>query len=428
MAMIHKIILALIVLFATSAPSWADGKRIVVLSDIHLMAESTKGSDYWNSTLADTRKIVEYSQQLFSQITDTLKAIKPDLLLISGDLTERGHRASHEYVRSKLRELQSAGIDVCVVPGNHDLNGNVDFGLWYGDFGYNRAIAREELSYAAEPLEGLTVIGLNSGTDGHLTEATIAFAENQAKAATEKGNSVLCMMHHALIPHIYNANAIVPSSYIANWESVKDRFAAAGIRVVLTGHLHVSDIAKDFAADSRQSIYDVSTGSIVSYPCDYRVLTLSDGGDSLTIETHSIKQLTGVDNFPDWARNELKSRMVRLLLNKAKLNRQQNASIYDFAAEALDTLAGLFAVHAEGNEVMTTKRQSLVNDLSEAAASAIPMLRMLFPGKDLSEFERFADHKLITSMLVSILTDQSPYGFEGRTNITDDRTLTIPLR
>ena len=211
------------------AQARAEEKKIVVLSDVHVMAKSLEGTEFWNNTINHTRKIAECSQPIFDQLMDTLKNQKPDLVLITGDLT-----------------------------------GSVDFGEFYKDFGYSDATAQKGLSYVAEPFKGLTLIGINSGTDGKLSEETLNFAVTQAKAATAKGNQIICMMHHALMPHISYADVLEPSSNVADWENVREQLACACVRVVLSGHFHVSDIAMDLTNNLSRSIYDISTGSTVS--------------------------------------------------------------------------------------------------------------------------------------------------------------------
>ena len=348
------------------------------------------------------------------------------MLLTTGDLTEGGQLKSHEYVKDKLDELRAAGLKIFVIPGNHDLTGSVDFGEFYKDFGYSEATAQEGLSYVAEPFAGLTLIGINSGTDGKLSEETLNFAVTQAKAATEKGNQIICMMHHALIPHISYANVLEPSSNVADWENVREQLACAGIRVVLSGHFHVSDIAMDLTNDLSRSIFDISTGSTVSYPSDYRVLTYQDNPAELKVKTRRIMQLEGKNDFPAWSRKELKDRLVRLILNKIQLDKEQNPTLHQLASEVLDTLAGVFAIHAEGNEVMTQERQNMVNQFKSIASLVQSLMEGAYGADSVKQagvdLPGFAD-----DMMTSILTDKSPYGYKDRENITNDRTLTIEL-
>ena len=415
-----------VVLLGFMVQTRATEKKIFVLSDIHVMAKSLEGTEFWNTTVENTRKIAECSQPLFDQLLDTLKQQKPDLVLITGDLTEGGKLESHEYIKGKLNELRAAGLKIFVIPGNHDLTGSVEFDEFYKDFGYADATAQEGLSYVAEPFPGLTLIGINSGTDGKLSEETLNFAVTQARAATDKGNQIICMMHHALLPHICYANVIIPSSNVADWENIREQLACAGIRVVLSGHFHVSDIAMDLTNDLSRSIYDISTGSIVSYPSDYRVLTYSDNPAVLKVETRRMMQLEGKDDFPTWSRKELKDRLVRLVMRKVDLDKEKYPSVHQLATEVLDSLAGVFAIHAEGNEVMTPDRQNLVDQLTSLASFVQTMIEGAY-GEDSVKQVGLDLPGLANDMMTSILTDKSPYGYKDRENITNDRTLVIEL-
>ena len=102
--------------------------RIAVASDTHVMAPSllpdeAKSQDEWTSYYVTQRKMLEQSADLFDQLKTTMLNSKPDILLITGDLTKDGELASHNYVREGLTSLRNAGIKVLVIPGNHDFGG-----------------------------------------------------------------------------------------------------------------------------------------------------------------------------------------------------------------------------------------------------------------------------------------------------------------
>ncbi|MFN4217268.1 MAG: hypothetical protein ACK4HQ_07715 [Brevinematales bacterium] len=57
-----------------------------------------------------------------------------------------------------------------------------------------------------------------------------------------------------------------------------------GIRIVFTGHYHSQDITA--SALNKHTIYDIATGSLVSYPSPYRLCRLE--GEWLSIQTRTI--------------------------------------------------------------------------------------------------------------------------------------------
>lgn len=101
-------------------------KKIVVLSDPHVMAPSLLVSEgtAWTNYLNRERKMVDNSQQLYDEMMTRIMTTSPDLVLITGDLTKDGEQVSHEYVISKLDKLRASGIQVLVIPGNHDRGAN----------------------------------------------------------------------------------------------------------------------------------------------------------------------------------------------------------------------------------------------------------------------------------------------------------------
>ena len=121
--------------------------KIVVLSDPHVMApELLVSNGYaWTKYMNGQRKMVDYSQALFDEMVIRLKDdIKPDLVLITGDLTKDGERLSHEYVKGKLDELRASGIRTLVIPGNHDRGGSIDAVVYDNILTYPAEVATDE--------------------------------------------------------------------------------------------------------------------------------------------------------------------------------------------------------------------------------------------------------------------------------------------
>ena len=283
--------------------------KIAVVSDPHVMAPELLVSegDAWTTYLNGQRKLVDYSQQLFDEMIWRIKQnIRPGLVLITGDLTKDGEQVSHEYVKGKLDGLRAIGINTLVIPGNHDRGSNSNavyydgdgtsavavatndwFATQYANYGYGASSERLDgtLTYACEPITGLVVIGIDSGTDGVVSSTTLDWVTEKANAARTNGKKVIAMMHHPLIPHFSGVDNFVETAVVSNYETVRNTLADAGIRVVFTGHFHTSDIAMDKNADLSREIYDVNTGSLISYPCDYREVTLSNDLSELSITT-----------------------------------------------------------------------------------------------------------------------------------------------
>lgn len=413
----------------TMAQTRPDQSKIVVLTDPHVMSPQLLVSEgtAWTNYLAQDRKLIDYSRALFDEMVTRIKDdIQPGLVLITGDLSKDGEVLSHEYVVSKLDELKAQGIQTLVVPGNHDrgANGNAvffdgstttpaevatdaKFATLYANYGYGETSQRDpaSLSFACEPLPDLVVIGIDSGTGGVISDATLSWICQQAEQAQGNGKWVVAMMHHPLEPHFCHADKFINNVSVAGYEHVRNQLADAGISVLFTGHFHTSDILKDYNADLSKEIYDISTGALASFPCDYRVLTLNRRQHQLAIETAHIESLPGVENFAAKAEERLKTAVQETVSNQGGA----------YALVAGDAAAA-FVQHAKGNENDSPEAQSILSTL-KGYASLARTLHLLEETKI----------KQLEDMANSMLQDLSNYGVEGRENRVDDLTLTIPL-
>ena len=424
-------------------------KSIYVLSDAHVMAPSLLVSDgtAWQRHLAGQRKLIDYSAQLFDGVMDEILDLKPDMVLITGDLTKDGEVASHQYVRDRLDQLKAAGIATYVIPGNHDrgeqslalsFNGsqstrvptlsNAEFKSFYQDYGYSSELQDEaSLSYVCEPFDGLCLIGIDSGVDGVLQESTIDWVCQQAADASNRGLTPIAMMHHALVPHVTNADAFV-STFVVNqdysgdqsYEEIKKRFVEAGIRVIFTGHFHVSDNATDYDSEdtSGKAIFDISTGSIISYPCDFHVVTMEDDWSAMDVSTRHITSLEGVDDFVEEAKERLWNSIQTVGYSKIdNLARERLSSglykvytMLKYSEKLAKLIADAFIENAEGNE-----------EVSETAAATKAELDNNF---NLASNMGVSGMNSIRDMIHSMLENRSPFG-TARENITDDHELHI---
>ena len=415
-------------------PASATDHHIVVIADPHVMAPSllnkeTDDFTAWQNYLNGSRKLIDYSAALFDQAVADIMAMdkKPELVLIAGDLSKDGEQVSHIYVKDKLDVLKGAGIATLVIPGNHDWGSNSDavyynggstspvttcvrFGTAenslekiYANYGFG-STERESttLTYVCEPIEGLIVIGIDSDRNGVLSETTLSWVCDKARTACNAGKQVIAMMHHPLIPHITGGETFVKSACISGYETVRNRLADAGINVVFTGHFHTSDIAKDWNGDKSRTIYDVNTGSLCSYPCDYRVVTLNEDMNSMSITTESVSL---DESFSATAKTRLTNSMTAIVSDKIKAKLNEMGFPYSLLANTLANmyapkLAKAYILHAEGDE--NDKAQDLLSSLNND--------------------NTLASYPSYLETANSMLQDISNYGTD-RADHTNDRTL-----
>jgi len=296
--------------------------RIAVISDIHYLDQSLMPDDYVNNpyfqgTMAYDRKLIELSDPIFRQAIKEIISEKPDILLITGDLTKDGELASHEKVKEFLQKIENEGIKVYVIPGNNDIN-NTDavtyktlppspvtttdpdgFESLYGNFGFNEAIYRDDnsLSYICKPCKGVWILGIDAnyyspdGVSGQIDPSTIEWIQENMAEAVEDNITVLAMMHYGIIDHYSVQSMLEP--LVEDPENLAAALMNAGIKVIFTGHYHANDIV-EFTYDGK-TLTDVETGSLVTPLSPYRIMTLDD--NFLNIDS---RQITHIDaELPD---------------------------------------------------------------------------------------------------------------------------------
>lgn len=320
--------------------------RIGVISDLHythpsLIVERGKAlDDYLNGD----RKLLLESDALLRKTVQLLLQENPDIVLIPGDLTKDGELVSHLGVAELLKPLREKGVKVLVIPGNHDINNPDavafhvdtvqkvatisadDFAVIYNDYGYGGAVSRDEhsLSYASEPVNGLRVMCIDAcryddnrfisrgdeddycTTHGAVRPETMTWLRTEMQVAQILGKQVLVMIHHNVVEHFAHQGVFAVPYMVDNFRDVQEKFMEYGINVLFTGHFHSSDISM-VEGQNGHSLYEVETGSIVTYPCPYRIVEMT--GDSLSIETKYIEEIDypiseGVD-FQTYARQTI---------------------------------------------------------------------------------------------------------------------------
>jgi 3',5'-cyclic AMP phosphodiesterase CpdA len=270
--------------------------RFAVVSDLHI------GLPHTIFDHPSRFHLIEISIPALEVIFEHLNQLNLDFLLIPGDLTQHGEPENHAWLSDRLRQLP---FPVYVIPGNHDVPvleadhqsiGWREFPNYYRKFGYGQVDA---LYYCTALAPGVKLIGLNSNQFnesgqqiGSIDDAQLSWLEDCL--AQSQDDLVLVMIHHNILEHFPNQteHPIGQRYMLDNALALLKILRRHNAQLVFTGHLHVQDIAY------RDGIFDITTGSLVSYPHPYRVLHLTqqDNVLSLKIESHRVEQVPG---FPD---------------------------------------------------------------------------------------------------------------------------------
>ncbi len=353
-----SLLLAVVLVFTLTVPALAAEKpqdmnlRIAVMSDLHYLSpDMIADTEDFEHAFNSDRKLLKESSSVLHEMLERVRADKPDILLVSGDLTKDGEQECHAALAKQLQQLQQLqqdvpGLKIYVINGNHDIrnynakNFNTpdgkavpatrthpeDFKRIY-DFVYSDptviatftpAAGNEagSLSYVARPVEGLTIIAMDTcryskentsnGTDEHETSGAISadlekWVIEQTAAAKARGDLVIGLEHHGLVPHFDVEPTILPMYLVNGYERIAQEYADAGMSAVFTGHMHAVDIAA-MTTKAGNTFYDIETGSALTYPCPIRFVDLrrsTVGGETNTYMSVSTKTHIGPIHYTD---------------------------------------------------------------------------------------------------------------------------------
>ena len=435
----NSIILLITLLFFVLFP-WMTtqaGKKIFLMADPHVMNPSLVDSPdnlAWQAYLANSKKMDDLSAPVMDRMTQLIISERPDLLLIAGDLTKDAEIESHDYITNKLTEIKEAGIPICVIPGNHDYSYQGESQVYrnntsthtktvnknliperYKDFGYGAGteIHESTLSYATQLWPGLTLIGIDTGQTAKIEEDAVTWVCKKAIEAKKKGDQVIVMMHHSLMPHIYWQQTIHANSVIEDHENIRDQLMAAGVKVVLSAHYHVSDITR-YTDAGGQEIYDICTGSSISYPCDYRILTFDDQFKTLQISTKSLTDLEGYEDFPSYAQDRLHT-----AVKTWTVKRFSGLGLENIGQLLADVVADIFIIHAEGNEPQNPESEGIAESLDTFPLMGIfgeTMLSILGDYPSREEIENVVNDRTLTITMPEVPTAIRNVTAEQQTN------------
>ena len=300
----------------TKAEPLIGGKRIILMTDIHYLAQSlTDRGDMFQSMVEHgDGKLTNYVWEITDAALEEIKLLSPDALIISGDLSLQGEKKSHEELAKKLDEVEKAGITVLVIPGNHDINNPSasvysggdrypaeptspeDFERIYKEFGYSEAGSRDanSLSYTYDLGPSMRLLMLDTcqyeprnKVGGMIKTETYEWIKEQLKQAARDSVILLPVAHHNLLEE---SKVYADDCTIEHSEELMQMLEGENIPLFLSGHLHV----QHFMRNNDIGIYEVVTSSLSTPPCQYGVLDY--------MEDETFYYYTRKVNMEKWAR------------------------------------------------------------------------------------------------------------------------------
>lgn len=163
-------------------------------------------------------------------------AAKPDLVVVSGDLTQRATRSEFEEARRFLDALPSPQI---VVPGNHDVP-------FYNIFARTLKPLSKYRRYIGDDLEPfysddeIAVLGINTARsltfkNGRVSRKQVERSAARLEACDANVTRIIVTHHPFDLPQAHKGKGLVGRARMA-----MESFARCGVDLILSGHLHIS--------------------------------------------------------------------------------------------------------------------------------------------------------------------------------------------
>ena len=191
-----------------------------------------------------------------------LAALAPDLVVVSGDLTQRAREAQFERARDFLARIDAEKL---VVPGNHDIPlWDVFRRLTQPLARYRRHIGGEEVPWFFDgevAAAGIATPRRNLWKEGRVSTGDIRLVRERFCALPDEVLKVL-VTHHPFVPKD-GTGGVMP---LARGERALDVLGACGADLLLSGHQHVGrqGLLSAYYPDVAHSILVVEAGTAVS--------------------------------------------------------------------------------------------------------------------------------------------------------------------
>lgn len=258
-------------------------KTILVVTDIHYISPAIHHfNDAFLYQMAnEDGRMTILSDEIMEALVCYVISRKPDVFVITGDLSWNGDLASHQEMRNYLLRIQKAGIEVYVIPGNHDIGkerakyyapfcsvlpecaDKNDFANIYAPFMIKDDAG--SFSYVKET-DGIRMLCIDvNGTDhqGIVNEETFSWIE---KRMSENNMPCIAFSHqNFLVLH-----PMFAKRRITNGDDLLRLFRKYHIHIGFSGHSHLQRIAKN------KDFTDICTACLSAYEHHIGVIQIND--------------------------------------------------------------------------------------------------------------------------------------------------------
>lgn len=296
--------------------------KIMTVSDLHYLDSSLydDGNLFKQVLENGDGRIVEYSDVLVDALVQRTIEERPDVLVLTGDVSFSGEYVSHESLAAKLKKIEDEGIDVVVISGNHDVMENAykfhgdDYDLIetvnsplfaqiYEDYGYNQCYAKDPNSntFIYQINDGLRIICLDANyrIKCSVPDETISWLKDELEKASNNNVKMISFSHQNLVKQ---SDSFDYGYVINKADKINKLYEKYGVPVNFSGHMHIQHVTEN------EYISEVLTEAMSLYQTHYGIIEVDKEGinyytKSLNVpayaEEHGMKdpQLLDFDNY-----------------------------------------------------------------------------------------------------------------------------------
>ncbi|GAB5467790.1 MAG: metallophosphoesterase family protein [Rhodospirillales bacterium] len=204
-------------------------------------------------------------EPLLQGLLQDLRRARPDLAIVSGDLTQRARR---QEFRAARRFLDSLPCDWLAVPGNHDVPAYNLYSRFFRPYRrYKRWISASLMP--TWQAKGVVVVGVNSArragltlnwADGRVSKTQMEAAVRRLTADPDATHRIL-VAHH---PFLKLAESDLKQGLVGRHEMATQRLRAAEVDLILAGHLHRSYHGQLDLDEAGNRLFVVQAGTATS--------------------------------------------------------------------------------------------------------------------------------------------------------------------
>lgn len=163
-------------------------------------------------------------------------SLSPEVVVVSGDLTQRARREQFQQARAYLDQLPR--VPMIVIPGNHDVPLWRIFERAFNPLGLYREYIQTDLDQVIH-VDGAVIVALNSTaplraiSNGRIRKDQLEFCAEALRHAPEHAARIVVAHHHFIPAPDYVHDQIMPKA-----KRAINQFVGLGVDLIMGGHLH----------------------------------------------------------------------------------------------------------------------------------------------------------------------------------------------